>query len=93
MQGFKIIIKNSISIGISSNLRSNIRTCICIRKNIKVENSHLFIFDEIWRTIVRGLLSDFGATLKNHKKAKLDWNQLKLSTQHKNMYMYQNYIP
>ena len=40
-------------------------------------------------TIVQGLLSDFGATLKNHKKSKLDRNQLKLSTQHKYMYMYQ----
>ena len=33
-------------------------------------------------TIVQGLLSDFGATLKNHKKSKLDWNQFKLSRQH-----------
>ena len=39
-------------------------------------------------TIVQGLLSDFGATLKNRKKFKSDRNQLKLSTQHKYMYMY-----
>ena len=33
-------------------------------------------------TIVQGLLSDFGANLKNCKKSKCDQNQLKLSTQH-----------
>ena len=58
-----------------------------------MENSQLFIFGEIWPKslyyIVQGLLPDFGATLKNRKKSKLDRNQLKLSTQHKNMYMYQ----
>ena len=32
---------------------------------------------------------DFGATLKIHKKPNFDQNQLKLSTQHKYMYMYQ----
>ena len=37
-------------------------------------------------TIVQGLLPDFGATLKNHKKSNLDQNQLKISTQHKYMY-------
>ena len=31
----------------------------------------------------------FGATLKICKKSKLDRNQLKISKQHKNMYMYQ----
>ena len=57
-----------------------------------MENSLLFIFDEIWPqpcTIVQGLLSDFGATLKIRKKSNFDQNQLKLSTQHKYMYMYQ----
>ena len=59
-----------------------------------MENSLLFIFDEIWPTtlyyiIVQGLLSDFGATLKIRKKSNFDLNQLKLSTQHKYMYMYQ----
>ena len=43
-------------------------------------------------TIVQGLLPDFGATLKNCKKSKLDRNQFKLSTQHKYMYMYQEKI-
>ena len=38
------------------------------------------------------LLPDFGATLKNRKKSKFDRNQLKLSTQHKYMYMYQGKI-
>ena len=32
-------------------------------------------------------VSNFGANLKIHKKSNFDWNQLKLSTQHKNMYM------
>ena len=40
-------------------------------------------------TIVQGLLPDFGATLKNRKKSKFNRNQLKLSTQHKYMYMHQ----
>ena len=54
-----------------------------------MENSQLFIFGKIYCTIVQGLLSDFGATLKIRKKSKFDLNQLKLSTQHKYMYMYQ----
>ena len=56
-----------------------------------MENSLLVIFDEIWpKTIVQGLWPDFGATLKIHKKSHFDWNQLKLSTQHKNMYIFNN---
>ena len=43
-------------------------------------------------TIVQGLWPDFGATLKIRKKSNFDWNQLKLSKQHKNMYMYQKKI-
>ena len=43
-------------------------------------------------TIVQGLLPDFGATLKIRKKSNFDWNQLKLSTQHKYMYMYQKML-
>ena len=54
-----------------------------------MENSHLAIFDEIWCTIVQGVWPNFGATLKIRKKSNFDWNQLKLSTQCKNMYMYQ----
>ena len=60
-----------------------------------MENSLLFIFDEIWPmtcTIVQGLLPDFGATLKIRKKSNFDQNQLKLSTQHKYMYMYQKML-
>ena len=55
-------------------------------------NSLLAVFDEIWPepcTIVQGLWLNFGATLKIHKKSNFDWNQLKLSTQHKYMYVYQ----
>ena len=39
-------------------------------------------------TIVQGLRPDFIATLKIHKKSKFNWNELKLSKQHKDMYMY-----
>ena len=37
-------------------------------------------------TIVQGLWPDFGATLKIFLKSNFDWNQLKLSMQHKYMY-------
>ena len=61
-----------------------------------MENSIVFIFDEIWPTtlyyIVQGLLPDFGANLKICKKSNFDQNQLKLSTQHKYMYMYQKML-
>ena len=60
-----------------------------------MENSLLAIFDEIWPspcTIVQGHWPDFGATLKIHKKSNFDRNQLKLSTQHKYMYMHQKKI-
>ena len=43
-------------------------------------------------TIVQGLWPDFGATLKIYRKSNFDQNQLKLSTQHKNMYIYQKSI-
>ena len=53
-----------------------------------MENSLLAIFDEIWLEtmyyIVQGLWPDL---LKINKKSNLDWNQLKLSTQHKYMYI------
>ena len=61
-----------------------------------MEKSLLVIFDEIWPKtmyyIIQGLWLDFGATLKIHKKSNFDQNQLKLSTKHKNMYMYQKKI-
>ena len=59
-----------------------------------MENSLLFIFDEIWpeTIIVQGLLPDFGATLKIHKKSNFDPHQFKLSMQHKYMYIYQKKI-
>ena len=31
----------------------------------------------------------FRSSLKIYEKSNFDWNQLKISTQHKNMYMYQ----
>ena len=58
-----------------------------------MRNSLLVIFDKIWLEtmyyIVQGLWPDFGATSKIRKKSNFDRNQLKLSTQHKYMYMYQ----
>ena len=54
-----------------------------------MENSLLAIFDEVSCTIAHDLWPNFGATLKIHKKSKFDQNQLKISTQHKNMYMHQ----
>ena len=53
-----------------------------------MEISLLAIFDEIW-PIVQGVWPNFGATLKNCKKSNFDWNPLKISTQHKYMYMHQ----
>ena len=35
LSNLKIFFKNPILIGISSNFKHNIRTCICIRKNYK----------------------------------------------------------
>ena len=43
-------------------------------------------------TIVQGLWPDFGVTLKICKKSKFDRNQLKISTQHKYMYVYKKII-
>ena len=40
-------------------------------------------------TIVQGLWPNFRATLKIHKKSNCDQNQLKISKQHKKMYMNQ----
>ena len=57
-----------------------------------MENSLLFIFGEIWLVTLyysTGTLPDFGVTLKICKKSSFDRNGLKLSTQHKYMYMYQ----
>ena len=58
-----------------------------------MEISLLAIFGEIWPKtmyyIVHGLWPNFGANLKIHKKSNFDRNQLKISTQHKYMYMYQ----
>ena len=52
-------------------------------KIIKMKNSLLVIFDKIL------CAQNIGATLKIHKKSNFDQNQLKLSTQHMYMYMYQ----
>ena len=57
-----------------------------------MKNSLLVIFGEIWpRTMYysTGTLARFLSKLKNHKKSIFDRNQLKLKTQHKDMYMNQ----
>ena len=51
-----------------------------------MKNSHLAIFDEIWPMTLyytTGILAQFWANLKIHKKSNFDRNQLKISTQHK----------
>ena len=59
-------------------------------KNTKFSPCHFWRkFGQSPCTIVQGLLLNFGATLKICKKSNCDRNYLKLSTQHKNMYMYQ----
>ena len=58
------------------------------QKLTKMENSLLVNFEKIWpKTLCysTGTLSN----LKIHKKSNFDQNQLKLSTQHKDMYMHQ----
>ena len=57
-----------------------------------MENSLLAIFREIWPISLyysTGTWPDFLATLKINKKSNFDRNQLKISMQHKYMYMYQ----
>ena len=57
-----------------------------------MENSLLFNFDEIWpKTLYysTGTFARFWSEFKNSKKSNFDRNRLKLSTQHKYMYMYQ----
>ena len=55
-------------------------------------NSLLLIFDEIWlKTLYysTGSLTQFWSKFKIFKKSKFDCNELKVSTQHKYMYMHQ----
>ena len=57
-----------------------------------MKNSLLFNFGEIWPETMyysTGTLTRFLATFKIRKKSKFDRNQLKISTQHKYMYMHQ----
>ena len=57
-----------------------------------MKNSLLAIFDEIWPMTLyysTGTLAQFLSKLKIRKKSNFDRNQLKLSTQHKYMYIHQ----
>ena len=54
-----------------------------------MENSLLNIFDKIWPKTMyysTGSLARFWSKFKN---SNFDWNQIRFSTQHKDMYMYQ----
>ena len=60
-----------------------------------MENSLLDIFDEIWPKTMyysTGTLAQFLSNLKICIKSNFDRNQLKVSMQHKYMYMYQKKI-
>ena len=57
-----------------------------------MENFLLFIFCEIWpKTMYYSTwsLAQFLSKLKIYKKFNFDWNPLKVSIQHKKMYMHQ----
>ena len=57
-----------------------------------MKNSHFVIFDENWSKTLyysTGSLPRFLSKFKNSEKSNFDWNQLKISTQHINMYTYQ----
>ena len=61
-------------------------------KIIKMENSLLAIFDEIWPKTMyysTGTFAQFWSKLKFRKKSNFDQNQFKIEKQHKDMYMYQ----
>ena len=68
LSNFKKIVKNPTLIGIRSNILHNIRTCICIRKIIKMENSLLFIFGEIWPKSLYYSTGTLARFLSNFKK-------------------------
>ena len=55
---------------------------------IKMENYLLVNFDENWPKTLYSSTGTFLGTLKIHKKSNFDRNQLKNSTQHKDMHMY-----
>ena len=60
-----------------------------------MENSLLDNFDEIWSKTMyysTGSLAQFLSNYKIFIKSNFDWNQLKVSMQHKYMYMYQKKI-
>ena len=54
-----------------------------------MENFFLVIFGQNPCTIVQGYWLNFKTAIKIHKKSNFDRNQLKISTEHKEMYMHQ----
>ena len=61
--------KNLNLIGMSSNFLRNISTCICIKKNIKIENSLLLSFGEIWPKSLYYSTGTFAQIWSNLKKS------------------------
>ena len=55
---------------------------------MKMENSLLDIFDEIWPKTLYYSTGCFVKFWSNLKKSKLNWNQLKRSTEHKRAYIH-----
>ena len=53
-----------------------------------MENSLLDIFDEIWPKTLYYSTGCFVKFWSNLKKSKLNWNQLKRSTEHKRAYIH-----
>ena len=82
-------IAQKFSAGISSNFLHSIRASICIRNVIKLGViSEPFFGKKPWANT--GYFSEIGIIFKNcHNSKNLSPNQLKLSTLHKDINMYQ----
>ena len=75
LEQLKKFVKNPNVIGISSNFINNINTCICISENvIKMEKSHLVIFDEIWPMTMYCSTGCSARFLNNFKNLKKEFN-------------------
>ena len=68
LSNFKKFVKNPNLIEICSNFLHNIRTCICIKKIIEMENSLLANFDEIWSKSLYYSTGSLARFLSNFKK-------------------------
>ena len=87
---FKIAITQKFELRISSNFLHSIRTSICIRKcdkNFLHFWSHFL--EKSMGYIVQGIFQILAFFLNGHNSKNLSRNQLKLSTKHKDINMYQ----